>query len=193
MTRPLLLSLLLVAFTAAPASLAQGRFSIEVGGEVDFATQDLGPSELGTGLGLEVALGYELTPQLWAYAGWGWHRFEAEGFLFGADADAEETGYTLGLLFVPALDLAPFDLFLKVGALLDHIEFEDDDGDIVGDTEHGFGWLVGGGLVLPLGNGLDVMPGVQYRSLSRDVEIDGVDMDLDLSYVAARVGLRKVF
>ncbi|MEL6611380.1 MAG: opacity protein, partial [Bacteroidota bacterium] len=126
----------LLAFLTSPAALAQGRFALELGGEADFATQDLGPSTLDVGFGSELSLHYQIIPTLAAYAGWGYHRFNADGFLPGTDVTAEETGYTFGLLFTYPLGRTPYSGFLKAGGVYDHIEFEDD-GDLLADTDHG--------------------------------------------------------
>lgn len=186
------LASMLVAAVAAPPAVAQDVFSIELGGGADFATQDLGPSELDTGLGLEMMFGYRFLPHLSAYAGWGWNHFRADNFFTGADADAEETGYTAGLLFAHPLGSASLGYYVRAGAVYNHIEFENGD-DLVADSGHGFGWQAGAGFVVPVGRQWNLLPGVRYRALSREVEVDGRSVDVDLSYVAARVGIMRTF
>lgn len=182
---------------AASSALAQDRvlthdrFKVEIGGDAAFATQDLGAADLGTGFGFEATVAYRFMPHLSAYAGWGWHHFTADGFLAGVDMDAEETGYTFGLEFAHPLGTSPLGYFVQAGALYDHIEFEGDDPAM--DTGHGLGWQLGAGVVAPLGSKWRLMPGIRYRSLSRDLEIGNVTTDLDLTYVTVRVGLSRTF
>lgn len=192
-------SVFVIAFAlfAASSVLAQDRvlthdrFSVEIGGDAAFATQNLGAADLGMGFGFEAAVAYRFMPHLSAYAGWGWHHFTAEGFLAGVDMDAEETGYTFGLEFAHPLGASPLGYFVQAGGLYDHIEFEG--GDHAMDTGHGLGWQLGAGLVAPLGAKWRLMPGVRYRSLSRDLEIGNVTTDLDLTYLTVRVGLSRTF
>lgn len=199
MTRALAFTLALLLSLTVSSALAQGRvltedrFSIELDADAAFATQDLGTAELGAGFGFEVDLSYRLTPHLWAYAGWGWHHFEADGLLVGMDTDAEETGYTFGLRFAHPLGTSPLGYYVQAGGIYDHIEFEDADSDLAMDTEHGLGWELGVGLVAPLTSKWRLTPGVQYRSLSRDLDIGNVSTDLDLRYVTIRVGFSRTF
>jgi hypothetical protein len=176
--------------------LTPDRFSVEIGGDAAFATQDLGTADLGTGFGFEATVAYRFLPHLSAYAGWGWHHFTADGFLAGVDMDAEETGYTFGLTFAHPLGASPLGYFVQAGGVYDHIEFEGEgfEGeDHTMDTGHGLGWQLGAGVVAPLGAKWQLMPGVRYRSLSRDLEIGDVTADLDLTYVTVRVGLVRTF
>jgi hypothetical protein len=171
--------------------LTHDRLSVEIGGDAHFATQDLGAANLGTGFGFEATVGYRFMPHLSAYAGWGWRHFAADGFLAGTDMDAEETGYTFGLTFAHPLGASPLGYFVQAGGIYDHIEFEGEDHAM--DTGHGLGWQFGAGVVAPLGAKWQLMPGVRYRSLSRDLEVGDVTADLDLTYVTVRVGLVRTF
>lgn len=193
MRRLLLITLpLLTLLLTAPAT-AQPRFGLELGAGAAFATQELGSADLGTGLGFEATVSFRFMPHLSAYAGWGWHRFPADGFTPGADMDAEETGYTFGLLFAHPVGTSPLGYFVQAGGVYDHIEFENADGDITMDTGHGLGWQLGAGLVVPVGASWQLMPGVRYRSLSRDLDVEGVATELDLQYVSVRVGVLRTF
>ena len=185
---------LVLLFTVQLAE-AQDRWSLEIGGGALSPTQDLGNADLSTGLGLEAVVAYRFLPHLSGYAGWGWHHFTADESFAGPDIDVEETGYTFGLRFAHPLRAFPFDYFLQVGVIFDHIELENDEGDVTADSEHGLGWQVGGGVILPLSERWRLLPGVRYRSLSRDMEVDGVDTDVeaDLTYVTVRLGLSRTF
>lgn len=188
---------------AAQLTQAQDRWSLEIGGgalaPTQDLTQDLGDADLSTGLGLEAVVTYRFLPHLSGYAGWGWHHFTADELFAGlaevAEVDVEETGYTFGLRFAHPVRALPLEYFLQAGGIVDHIELENDEGDLVADSEHGLGWQVGGGLVLPLSDHWRLLPGVRYRSLSRDIEVDGVETDVeaDLTYVTVRLGLSRTF
>jgi hypothetical protein len=184
--------LLGLALASAPAS-AQGRFGVEVSGASEFATQDLGSADLGMGLGLEATLTYRIQPHLSAYAGWGWHRFSTDGLPAGPDGSAEETGYTVGLQFAHPFGSSGLGYYVAAGGVYDHIEMENAAGDTVGDTGHGLGWQAGAGLVVPLSSRVSLTPGVRFRSLSRELDADGVTTDMDLRYVSGRVGVAATF
>ena len=186
------LALLLMASSAFAQDrvLTHDRFSVEIGGDAAFATQDLGAANLGTGFGFDVAVAYRFMPHLSAYGGWGWQHFGADGLFTGMNMDAEETGYTFGLLFAHPLGSSPLGYFVRAGGVYDHIEFE---GDLTADTGHGLGWQVGAGLVVPVGSKWQLMPGVRYRSLSRDLDVGDVTTNLDLTYVTVHVGFARTF
>ncbi len=188
----LTLTLVLTASSALAQErvLTHDRFSVEIGADAAYATQDLGAADLGAGFGFEAAVAYRFMPHVAAYAGWGWHHFAADGFQVGMDMDAEETGYTFGLHFAHPLGASPLGYFVQAGGLYNHIEFE---GDLTADTGHGLGWQLGAGLVVPVGSKWQLMPGVRYRSLSRDIEIGDVTSNLDLTYVTVHVGFARTF
>lgn len=77
---------------------------------------------------------------------------------------------------------------VDAGAIIDHIEIEDQEGDLVADTEHGPGWEVGAGVAIGVGEKGSLTPGVRFRSLSRDLEFDGGEVPVDLRYVTAELG-----
>lgn len=173
--------------------LTHDRFSVELGGDASFATEDLGAADLGAGFGFEAKVAYRFMPHLSAYAGWGWHHFNADGFLAGMDMDAEEMGYVFGLQFAHPIGASHLGYFVQASGVYDRIEFEDADSDLAMDTGHGLGWQLGVGLVAPLASQWQLMPGVQYRSLSRDLDVGGATTDLDLRYVTFRVGVSRTF
>lgn len=179
---------------AAHSLEAQDRWNIEVRGGAAFPTQDLAVgTELDAGFGFEGTVAYRVMPHLAAYAGWGWNQFAADQSFAGADVDFEETGYTVGLQFVHPLGTLPVNYLLRAGGLYNHIEAENTDGDIIGDSDHEFGWQVEAGLAIPLGNRWQVTPGVRYRSLSNDVDVDGTTTAVDLTDVSVGAGISWMF
>ena len=199
----LLGSLILSPLTlSAQASPDRSRWSLEATTEAAVPMDKLGVADLSTGFGLGFNLRMRLQPHLFAYAGWEWHRFESDELIVDETSDAEDTGYTLGLRFEHPFKgdavagrarASGAGYWLRLGALVNHIEIENEDGDIVSDTKHGLGWEGGAGLSLPLNNRLALTPGVRYRSLSRDLTLGATTRSVTLGYVTAGVGLALTF
>lgn len=176
-----------------PNVVSQDRVSLEFSPGVAVATSDLGDADLGIGFGFEALLAYRVMPHLTAYGGWGWHHFGSEDGFGGADLDVEETGYTFGFRFIhPLMNRAP-RVLLGAGAVYNHIELENDDGDIVEDSGHGFGWQAEAGIAMNAARTWEIIPTIRYRALTREIETAGTSVDVDLNYVTFRVGVRKTF
>lgn len=173
-------------------ALGQSRWSGEVTGDAAFATQKLAGAELRTGGGFGANVRFLVQPHLAAYAGWEWHMQQTDELLPGQMLDLNDNGYTLGLRFEHPL-AGPTAGWLRAGALYNHIEVEEDDGSLIHDTDHGFGWEAGAGLTIPLGARLGVTPGVRFRSLSRDITVGGRTRSSTLSYLTAGAGLAFTF
>jgi opacity protein-like surface antigen len=77
--------------------------------------------------------------------------------------------------------------------LYNHIEIENEEGDIVQDSGHGLGWQLAGGVDIPLGNNWSVTPGVKFNALTREIETSGNTSDMDFNYISVRVGIIKTF
>lgn len=184
---------ILLLFVSNPV-MAQDRFGVELRIAPQFATQDLGDANLNTGFGSEVVFSYRFLPHLAAYGGWGYGRSSADGTSFaGTDVDVEETGYTFGLQFVHPVRTSRYGYFIRAGGVYNHIEIENDAGDITADSGHGLGWQIGAGPVVTLGQKWTVMPGLRYRSLSRNIDVGGGSADVDLTYFSAGVGITRTF
>ena len=167
---------------------------MEIRGGPAFAVEDLGTVSLGTGWGFEGTVAYRVQPQLSVYAGWDWHSFPAESTSPTPDCDFEVTGYAFGFQFQhPLSQSQSIALLLRGGGTYNHIEMENGAGDIVTDTGHGLGWEGGAGLALRLGNQWQVTPGVRFRSLTRDLTIEGPAASADLRYLAVDVGFARQF
>lgn len=184
-----------LACLALPANaLAQSRFHFELRPGIAIPTQDLADASLQTGLGFEGTIGYRVMPHLGVYAGWDWHHFNARQSFAGPDLDFEETGYAFGLRFQHPLgdEVSKVALQLRGGGTYNHIEVENNDGDLVVDTGHGLGWEAGVGLAVRLG-GWELVPGARYRSLKRDFDIGATTTSGTLSYLAIEVGFARRF
>ncbi len=186
-----------VALFASQVTLAQDRWSFEFRPSVNVPTKDLGDADLKTGFGFEGVFAYRFMPHLSVYAGWGWNRFGSDDSFAGSNMDFEETGYTYGLQFIHPIGQTDMSILARAGALSNHIEVENEDGDIIADSGHGydagFGWQVETGLSIPLSDSWNLMPSLRYRSLPRDLTIDQITTSVDLNYLSVGVGLTKTF
>ncbi|MEO9870611.1 outer membrane beta-barrel protein [Ekhidna sp.] len=178
----------LIVYFISHTSLAQDVWSVEVRPGVNVATKDLGDADLNTGFGFEGTFSYRFMPHLSAYAGWSWNKFKSDESFAGTDMDFEETGYTFGLQFIHPIGASDLDFIVRAGALYNHIEVEDDDGELISDSDHGFGWQAGGGIVFSLSERWRLIPTVRYRSLSRDLTIGNTETEVDLNYVSFGIG-----
>jgi opacity protein-like surface antigen len=186
----------------AQAANESSRWSMEVTGDGAFPTGKLGGAELKTGFGFGASVQARLQQHLQAYAGWEWHRFKSDELLVEESTDVEETGYTFGLRFAHPFTgeatttrgtrAAP-GYWLRAGGLINHIELEDEGGDVVSDTKHGLGWEVGAGVTVPLSDRFSLTPGVRFRSLPRDLTVGSITRSVTLNYATATVGLTFAF
>jgi hypothetical protein len=183
--------LLAIGAFAAPAA-AQFPVSIEVTGDVAQTTRTFGAADLDTGFGLGVNVRYRFMPHLAAYGGWEWHNSRSSGLVAGQKLDVEDNCYTFGLRFEHPIT-ARTGYWVRAGGLYNHIEIENEGGDLVTDSGHGLGWEAGGGLALPLSARLTLTPGVRYRTLTHDVAIGGTTSARTLSYLAVGTGLSFSF
>ncbi len=168
---------------------AQKRWSMELRSGANLPTAKLGNTSLDTGFGFEGSFAYRFLPNLAAYAGWSWNKFPAAESMLGSNVDFEETGYLFGLQFIHPIAASKINYLLKAGGTYNHIETENTGGTIINDTGHGLGWQAGAGIAIPLGNRLQLIPEIRYRTLSRDIKMDNFTTPVNLNYLSASVGL----
>jgi len=194
MTPKLLAATALLLAGTVPTLSAQERWGFEIRAGAAFATQDPSAASLGTGFGFEGTVAYRVQPHLSMYAGWDWHQFPADASLAGANSDFDETGYAFGLLFEHPLGQSDaMAIQLRGGGTYNHLEVENDAGDLVADSGHGLGYEAGAGTAFRLSNAWRITPGVRYRAVSRDLELGGVSTPADLRYVAVELGFAGRF
>ncbi len=184
--------LVLAGFNETTAQ-THDRWNIEFRPGVNFSTRDIADANLGTGFGFEGTAAYRFMPHLAAYAGWSWNHFQAAQSFSGSDASFEETGYTFGLQFIHPIGESDIKYLVRAGGTYNHIEIENNDGDIIIDSGHGLGWQAEAGLEIPLSDSFFLLPTIRYRSLSRDIDIDNVSASIQLNYVSVGVGLSWSF
>ena len=170
---------------------AQGqekRLGIELSGGPSIGLKALSGSDLNIGGGFEGVFHYRLMKHTGLYAGWGWNHFSANESFAGNDTGFEETGYVMGLQFKHPIGTSPVKYFFRAGALYNHIELENPEGEIISDTHHGWGWQLAGGIDLPMGQKWHFTPGLKMNNLSRPLAFNQTDHQLDLRYLSFRVG-----
>jgi len=177
--------------TADESNTRRWGLELNVGGS--FATQKMAGSSLNAGMGFEGMFHYRFLPHTGMYAGWGWNKFSADHSFAGANMDFEETGYVFGLQFKHPIENTAMSYFLRAGGLYNHIEVENEDGDIIGDTGHGTGWQVAAGIEMAISGKWAFSPGLKYNSLSRDIDMEGNTFSLDQNYLSLRVGFLRTF
>lgn len=171
----------------------ESRFGIELNSEVSIVSTDLNGANLNTGLGFETIFQYRFMPFTSVYGGWGYTHFNANESFAGSDIDFEQTGYIVGLQFKNTIAESPLSYFVRGGLLYSHIEVENNAGEIISDTGHGVGFQVAGGIEVALGKNWSLAPSLKFNSLSGETELEGVNHQLDLRYVSARIGIVKRF
>lgn len=188
----ILLTLTLISLNSR-AQNADNKFSFEFNIGPSLAISDIGGTDLKPGAGFEALFSYRFMPHVSAYAGWGWNRFASDEAFSGANADFEETGYIFGLQFSHPVNDSRLSLLLRLGGLYNHIEIENNSGDITYDTGHGLGLQAAAGVEYRFGESWSLSPIVKFHTLSRDLDVDGANTDLDLRYLGLRVGIIKRF
>lgn len=174
------------------AGVAEAQFgprrsplSLEIRGHLAFPTGDLADEfqsggDLETGGGVAGDVTFQLTPLLGLYGGGSWTQYGVEDF---EEANYEDYGFEAGAkLTLPiAGALSPF---LRGGAVFHQVRLnvDDDLGDDLDFEDEEIGFEVGGGINIPLGPTLSLVPSVRYVQF-------GLGNDFNWSYVAAGLGL----
>ena len=156
---------------------------------INFATKDIADADLKTGFGFEGTIAYRFMPHLAVYTGWSWNHFAVDQSYTGNDASIEETGYTFGLQFIHPMGESNINYLVRAGGTYNHIEIENNDGNIIVDSGHGLGWQAEVGVIIPLSDKYSLSPSIRYRSLSRDIEIEKTSTSEQLNYISVGVGL----
>lgn len=182
-------SLSIFAGAAHAQTQEAGTFSLELRTGAGMLAEELGPTELGIGGGLEILLNWRVMPHLELYGGWDWQHFSLKEDV-GIYTDAEDTGYAFGArFFAPSLgSLTPW---IRAGGLYDHLELEGEEKDEYVRGDHELGWEVGAGFAMPLGRDWSFLPGVRYRAFPTTLaELGG---ESDLRYLALDIGFSRTF
>lgn len=187
------LSTVLTVMSLITFAQNEKRFGFELSTGPSFATQKIVDADVKTGLGFEGNFQYRFMDHVSVYAGWGWNHFYAEQSFAGEKRDFEETGYVMGLEFKHLIGQSAISFYGRGAALYNHIEIENEEGDVLHDTGHGWGWQAAAGVDIPLGKNWSLTPGVKFNSLNRDLKISDLNYELKQNYLSARIGFIKRF
>ena len=185
----LLFTVLLLGY----ALQAQDKWSFSIKSGMGIPTHDLGNTDIKPGFGYEGVLGFQFSNNFSAYAGWSHQLFPADDLFAGQALDFEETGYTIGIQFTYPAEAHEVHYSLSAGILYNHIEAENADGDIVGDSGHELGAQLEALIAIPLSNTLYLIPYVRYRTLDTDITIDEVTTPTVLTYIGVGTGVKWTF
>jgi len=189
----LTLAIIALMSTQVLAQETVEKWSFEFNVDASLATTKPGGTSLNPGAGFELMFQYRFLPHTGIYAGWGWNHFSSDNSFAGKNIAFEETGYLFGMQFTHPIGIDNLSYFVRAGGLFNHIELENNDGDITNDTGHGLGFQVSGGLDIPISKGWNLTPSVKFNYLNRDLKDNGTTMDLNLNYLSARIGFVKNF
>lgn len=174
-------------------SKAQNNWSLTLRTGANFPTKHLGDTNLKTGFGLGGTIAYPLIPFLNFVAGWDWNRFPANESLSGSNTDLKETGYNAGLQLIYPIEEAKLTYWVGGSGIYNHIQIENNKGDIIAASKDGWGWQIDAGLSFRIATRWNLLPGLRYRSLSRDIKTGESSTPTDLKYVSLGVGLSWLF
>ncbi|WP_310556940.1 outer membrane beta-barrel protein [Flavobacterium sp.] len=161
---------------------AQNKWELTFRPGLSFPTKDYGPTKLGIGWGFEATISYRFMPHLFAYTGWGWNSFSEKNAEGINKLSFDETGYSFGFQFIHPIPNYKLKYLISLGGIYNHIEIENNNGDILADSGHGLGWEVATGVSYPFGDRFHITPSIRYRSLSRDLKIGSITTQVDLNY-----------
>ncbi len=193
MKNVLLTTVVLTILMFCNQTYGQDMWALELRPGINYAVNNISDADPGLGFGAELAIAYKLMPHLAAYAGWSYNNFAVEQSFAGTDASFEETGYTFGFQFIHPIGDSDIKYLIRTGGTYNHIEIENNYGDIIIDSGHGLGWQAEVGLVIPLSDIFSLLPSVRYRSLNREIEINSVSTNVNLTYISAGIGLSWTF
>lgn len=167
----------------------QGLLNVAFRPSASVPVQDLGNTALKMGGGFEATVSYQFLRGFTMYGGWGWNTFHPEDDQSFFE-HIEETGYRFGVQRIqPLSEDSRLNFLLTAGAIWNHLEAENTDGDIIDDSGHGLGWEADLGIAIPLNQRWQIVPGVRYHALSRDLNTDGVSQPVDLNYISIGVAV----
>lgn len=182
----------LLLLVSAGAVQAQSKFGVDIRVGAAFPTDEVDADELQTGFGFGANLTYRLMAPVSLYAGWDWYHFTNDVEDEADEVDLEDTGYAFGVILEQPL-LSGVSGWALGGALYKHIEMEDQDGEELLSTDHGFGYEAGVGISVAASERLSFKPGVRYRSFKSDVEVLNTTLETELKYVSVDLGISYRF
>ncbi len=171
----------------------QERFSVEFRPGLNFPLEKISGEKLKTGYGFEFSIAYEVLTHVDIYAGWSWNKFSADEVFSTRRADIEETGYTAGIQYIHPIKNSSLAYIIRGGAVYNHLEIEDVEGDPVAESDHGLGWQAEAGFSFTMGGNWSIRPMLRYRTLPGHIDVFNGQMNVDLAYISLGTALVKRF
>lgn len=168
---------------------AQHNWSLNFRPAANFASNYLGDATLKNGFGAEATIGFQIFPQIAAYAGWGWNQFSTDNLYEYSHVDVQENGYKAGLTFTQPLGNSKINYLLGAGAIYKHLEIEDSEGTILNDSKYGLGFEAETGFVFLLGEKFNLSPTIRYQELNLEFKKTISAPTVALNYVSAGIRL----
>lgn len=187
------LIIIVMCFLTGDVIWAQEKFSAEFRPGISFPFNKIAGNKVNTGYGLEVTLAYEVLMDVGIYAGWGWNKFDTENVIFTERTDIEESGYTGGIQFKHRIKNSSLSYLIRGGAVYNHLDLKDNEGEPIAESDNGIGWQAEAGLTFEIGNNWDMRPTIRYRSLPGNLKVFNGQMSVDLQYISLGLGLAKKF
>lgn len=187
--------LIILLLSICMDTFSQDKWTAEFRPNIDLTTEKIGETDLRkVGFGFEFAINYSFMEHFSAYAGWGWNQFKSDDPWDIERTTFEETGYTFGLQFIHPLGSSEsISYLIRAGGIYNHVEVENESGNIIADSDHELGWEVGIGIQYEFGNAWFFRPQIGYRGLSSDFVIENERLDFDLNYFSLGLGIAKRF
>lgn len=174
-------------------SFSQTRWSAEFRPGLNFPTENIAGASVSTGFGFDITIAYNFIPALGAYAGWGWNEFRADEELGSTYLDLDEKGYVFGLQLLLPLGDSGLSYMLKGGGIYTQFALEDIDSTIIGKSGYGLGWQLETGIDFMISTSWSLRPGIRYRAFSREMDLEGENVIVNLNYFSIGLGLAKRF
>lgn len=168
---------------------AQKNYIIDCGPPGNFPIALSGNTNLNNGFGFEFNCTYHVLSNFSIYSGWDWNKFTCVKSFAGSYTDFEETGYVLGIKYIHPVENTNFNYFISAGTTLKHIEIQDQKGEIIADTDFGFGWETSIGIALNLKQRWSISPSFRMRSLKRSVNLNEIQNNFELSYISLKIAI----
>lgn len=204
MTKPIVLLSAMAAMALAADPAAAQFPDLDLGASVEFHAGALAPTgnwevpdgnttlRAGTGALLAGAVRLHLTPELSTYGSWNYGRPGCEDCaLFDLDDRLVDTGFGFGAGYA-LFDMPPIVIRLDVGGIVHRLSFQGN-----GETRNsdfGLGFEAGLAGSFEIRPSLALEPAFTWRAYTAHYEFqDGGTRDIDVRYLAPRIGLRYRF
>ncbi|MBP1631156.1 MAG: hypothetical protein H6Q15_2049 [Bacteroidetes bacterium] len=168
------------------------RFGIELSSGPSVFSGKLTGATLNPGYGFEGTLQYRIIQYTDVYLGWGWNYFGNGSIFAGNNAVFKDNGYVLGFQFVHPV-MEPVSLFVRAGAVYNHIEVDGESGILLYDFGRGFGFQFATGIGVGLSSDWNLNFGIKLNSIIKKTVIEDISSNLNLNLLLVQISIIKRF